>query len=48
VALLSGVLEQDAPELMDVLRGAGWQLVEQLNEADWTLLAVTPHPPHPS
>jgi ribosomal protein L11 methyltransferase len=48
IALLSGVLEQDAGELLDVLRGAGWQLLEQLNEADWTLLAVTPHPTHPS
>jgi ribosomal protein L11 methyltransferase len=45
VALLSGLLEQDAPELLDVLRGAGWHFLEQLNEADWTLLVVTPEPP---
>jgi ribosomal protein L11 methyltransferase len=44
VALLSGLLEQDAPDLLGVLRGAGWHVLEQLNEAEWTLLAVTPHP----
>ena len=39
-ALLSGVLEQDAPALLERLSGAGWRLLEQQNEAEWTLLAV--------
>jgi ribosomal protein L11 methyltransferase len=42
VALLSGVLEQDAPRLLELLAAGGWRLVEQENEAEWALLAVAP------
>jgi ribosomal protein L11 methyltransferase len=40
-ALLSGVLEQDAPRLVEQLEADGWRLVDQRSEADWMLLSLT-------
>ena len=39
-ALLSGVLDQDAPALIGSLQAAGWRPIEWQVEADWALLAV--------
>jgi ribosomal protein L11 methyltransferase len=39
-ALLSGVLEVDAPHLLQQVEAAGWRLVEQRDEAEWTLLSL--------
>jgi ribosomal protein L11 methyltransferase len=39
-ALLSGVLEADAPTLVRQLQTAGWRLLAQHDEAEWTLLSV--------
>jgi ribosomal protein L11 methyltransferase len=47
LALLSGVLGRDAPRLLDLLRSHGWRLIEQQDEADWSLLAVVPGPADP-
>ena len=44
LALLSGVLERDAPELLDLLRSHGWRLIGQQDEADWSLLEVAASP----
>lgn len=44
-ALLSGVLEQDAPALIEALESAGWRLLTREIEAEWALLEVTPSPP---
>ncbi|MCC7104172.1 MAG: 50S ribosomal protein L11 methyltransferase [Chloroflexi bacterium] len=42
VALLSGVLQEDAPRLMALLEEAGWSLAERHAEGDWIILAVLP------
>jgi ribosomal protein L11 methyltransferase len=44
-ALLSGVLEHDAPALIEALESAGWRLLTREIEAEWALLEVTPSPP---
>ena len=44
LALLSGVLKRDAPELLDLLRSHGWRLIGQQDEADWSLLEVAASP----
>jgi len=40
-ALLSGLLERDAPALIDELQMAGWRLLEERCEAEWSLLVVS-------
>jgi ribosomal protein L11 methyltransferase len=40
LALLSGVLERDAPDLLEQLRAAGWQVIDEEYEAEWSLLVV--------
>jgi ribosomal protein L11 methyltransferase len=40
LALLSGVLEADAPKLVELLAADGWRLVERRAEGDWSLLAL--------
>ena len=42
LALLSGVLEVDAPALVEIMRAAGWTLIEQRCEAEWALLIAAP------
>jgi ribosomal protein L11 methyltransferase len=42
LALLSGVLERDAPALLSQLRAAGWQVLEEDYEAEWSLLVLAP------
>lgn len=42
LALLSGVLEEDAPRLEDLLIADGWRVVDRQCEADWALLAAAP------
>jgi ribosomal protein L11 methyltransferase len=41
-ALLSGVLESDCGMFLDDLDATGWQLIDQRNEAEWSLLVVAP------
>ena len=41
-AFLSGVLESDSGMFLDDLDAAGWQLIDQRNEAEWSLLVVAP------
>jgi ribosomal protein L11 methyltransferase len=41
-ALLSGVLEHDAPALIDALESAGWRLLTCEIETEWALLEVVP------
>jgi ribosomal protein L11 methyltransferase len=42
LAVLSGILESDSQTLLDDLDLAGWQLIDQWNEAEWSLLVVAP------
>jgi ribosomal protein L11 methyltransferase len=44
-ALLSGVLEHDAPALIDALESAGWRLLTREIENEWALLEVVPSLP---
>jgi hypothetical protein len=43
--LLSGVLEYDAPSLIETLESAGWHLLTREIEAEWALLEITPSAP---
>jgi ribosomal protein L11 methyltransferase len=41
VALLSGLLEADAPRLLEALTANGWEPLERRDEAEWSLLVLT-------